>query len=186
MNVHRLAANGVIACASSLTLAACSIGLITVSPASATNATSAATASVAGQTVPAGASPSARGSMHFQMMTTSGTATTIPVIAWGLFTAAGTDHEKGGIHTLAFPGGTFQLRYSPIPIAGSYPSCLFANTDGGTYTLSGGTGKYRGISGSGHFTLNIVELYAKGNGYCSNRLVAYQQVITASGTAKLP
>jgi hypothetical protein len=186
MNVHRLAANGVIACASSLTLAACSIGLITVSPASATNA---ATATVAGQTVPAGASPSVRGSMNFQMMTTSGTARSMPVIAWGLFTAVGTDHENlvdGAVHTFAFPGGTFHLRYSPIPIAGSYPSCLFANTDGGTYTLSGGTGKYKGISGSGHFTLNIVELYVKGNGGCSNRLVAFQEVITASGTAKLP
>jgi hypothetical protein len=104
MNVHRLAANGVIACASSLTLAACSIGLITVTPASATNA---ATASVAGQSVPAGASPSVRGGENFQMMTTSGTATTMPVIAWGLFTAAGTDHEKGVVHTFAFPGGTF-------------------------------------------------------------------------------
>jgi hypothetical protein len=162
-------------------------GLITVSPASATNA---AAAAVAGQTVPAGASPSARGSMNFQMMTTSGTAKTIPVIAWGLFTAASTDHEKGVVHTFVFPGGTFQLRYrNPIPIASSYPSCLFSGSGvAGTYTLSGGTGKYRGISGSGHLTLNIVGIYVKGNGSCltGRPPVAYQEVDTASGTASLP
>lgn len=191
MNVHRLAANGVIACASSLTLAACSIGLITVSPASATNA---ATASVAGQMVPAGASPSARGSMNFQMITTSATTKTIPVIAWGLFTAAGTDHENQGggfgtVHTFAFPGGTFQLRYhSPNAIAGSIDpkTCLSTGTGSGTYTLSGGTGKYRRISGSGHYTMNFVELYAKVNGGCSDSLVAFQEVLTASGRASLP
>jgi hypothetical protein len=191
MNVHRLAASGVIACASSLLLAACSIGLITVRPAA---ATSAAQAVAAGQTVTAGAPPSSPDE-DFQMMTTSGTTKTIPVIAWGLFTAAGTDHENHGgtngtVHTFAFPGGTFQLRYhlpSAIESSGN-PSCLVRGSGNGTYTLSGGTGKYKGIRGSGHYTLKFIEIQAKANGSCSlsRPPVAFQQVITASGPVKLP
>jgi hypothetical protein len=197
MNVYRLAANGVIACTSSLSLAGCSIGLITMSPAAAQVAAPAAKtpapAAVAGQSVPAGASPSVRGGLYFQIMTTSGTARTIPVIAWGLFTAAGMDHEDkdGVVHTFAFPGGTFQLRYrpgSPVGGSGDPSTCLSTGSSNGNYTLSGGTGKYRRISGSGHYTLNIVEIQAKVNGACSQSRppVAFQQVITASGPASLP
>jgi hypothetical protein len=53
-------------------------------------------------------------------------------------------------------------------------------------SLSGGTGKYRRISGSGHYTWNIVEIQAKVNGACSDPPVAFQEVITASGPASLP
>jgi hypothetical protein len=190
MNVCRLAVSGVIVCVSSLSLAACSIGLITVSPA---DATPTAPVAVAGQAVPADASPSVPGGVNFQMMTTSGTARTIPVIAWGLFTAAGVDHEDndGVVHTFAFPGGTFQLRYhlpSGIGYTVNPRTCLATGSGNGPYTLSGGTGAYRRISGSGHYSLNIVEIQAKANGACSDTRppVAFQEVITASGPVKLP
>ena len=190
MNLYRLAVSSVIVCASSLSLAACSIGLITVSPAAATLAVP---ATAAGQTVTAAAS-SARGEVNFQMMTTSATTKTIPVIAWGLLTAAGTDRENEGgtngtVHTFVFPGGTFQLRYH-LPSAIGYSvnprTCLSTGSGSGTYTLSGGTGRYKGISGSGHYSLNIVEIQARANGSCSPSRppVAFQQVITASGPVK--
>jgi hypothetical protein len=103
------------------------------------------------------------------------------------------DHEDkdGVVHTFAFPGGTFQLRYrpgSPVGGSGDPSTCLSTGSSNGNYTLSGGTGKYRRISGSGHYTLNIVEIQAKVNGACSQSRppVAFQQVITASGPASLP
>jgi hypothetical protein len=34
--------------------------------------------------------------------------------------------------------------------------------------------------------MNFVELYGKVSGGCSDSLVAFQEVLTASGTAKLP
>jgi hypothetical protein len=193
MKLHRLVTSSVIACASSLALAACSFGLITDSPAA---ATSAGPAVVAGHTATAGASPSAPGDVNFQMMTTSGTTKTIPVIAWGLFTAAGTDHENqsganGTVHTFAFSGGTFQLSYH-LPSGVGYTvnpqTCLSTGSGNGTYTLSGGTGEYKGISGSGHYTVKAIEIQAKANGSCSSSLppVAFQLVITASGPVKLP
>jgi hypothetical protein len=222
MNAYRFAALGIMACASVLSLAACSAGLMTVSPVAATSAAPGAThtSKGGGGPTPVGTHPSsgggpsgvagvpspgssgstggtANGGMNFQMITTSGTTKTIPVIAWGLFTAAGTDHENQGgigspIHTFAFPGGTFQLRYRfPWAIAEATPdprTCLVIGTGSGPYTLSGGTGKYRRVSGSGHFTLNFVEIQAKVNGACSDSRppVAFQEVITASGPASLP
>ena len=53
-------------------------------------------------------------------------------------------------------------------------------------TLSGGTGRYKGISGSGHYSLNVVEIQGRANGNCSPSRppAAFQQVITASGPVK--
>jgi hypothetical protein len=49
-----------------------------------------------------GSSPAVSGTEHFQLMTTSATATTVPVIAYGVFTAAGVDHVGNNVDTLVF------------------------------------------------------------------------------------
>jgi hypothetical protein len=67
-------------------------------------------------------------------------------------------------------------------------TCLTTQTGSGTYKLSHGTGKYAGISGSGHFTTTVHFVSARNrDGGCSpNRELAYQAVATLTGTAALP
>lgn len=188
MNMRRLFAHGVLACASSLLAVACSIGLMTASP---VEATSTIPAAAAGHAPAAAASPSIRGTEHFQMMTTSATARTVPVIAWGAFTAAGIAREgkDGVVRTIAFPGGTIKLTFSGTASGGGSVSstCLATEFFDSAYSLSG-TGKYRHISGREHYAANATEIQARVNGSCSQnrRPLAFQQVITASGPVKLP
>jgi hypothetical protein len=160
-------------------------------------ATLAVAGTVAGLAGPAGASSAARGGAaaitgteHLQIMTTSATATTASTIAYGVFTAAGADHQGNTVDTIVFPGGSVKVKHSPGtgPQSFNPKTCLFTVNQHGTYSFSGGTGKYKGISGHGKYTISIVGLGAKVKGTCSQTLppVAFQQVIDASGTVKLP
>jgi hypothetical protein len=127
----------------------------------------------------------------FQMMTTSPTAPTSSVIATGAFTAPGVDHEsqRGNTATFVFPNGTVRLRHS----AGTGPqsfnpkTCLLTLNLHGTYRVTGGTGKYAGITGGGTYKLNILAIGARSGGKCSQTKapVAFHQVINARGTVKL-
>jgi hypothetical protein len=161
--------------------------------------TGAAAAAVAGLVMagPAGASPVAAsspaavtGTEHVQIMTTSGTATTASVIVWGLFTAAGVDHVGNTIDTIVLPGGTIKIKH---PGGGGPPNfntktCLLTASERAAYTLVGGTGKFKGITGHGIATVSIVAIAAKVKGACSQTAppVAFHQVINGSGPARLP
>ena len=162
--------------------------------------TGAAAAAVTGLVMagPAGASPASPASAaavttgHVQIMTTSATSPTASVIAWTAGTAtAGVDHTGNTVDTLVFPGGTWRVKHS----AGTGPqsfnpkTCLMLLNLHGTYTILGGTGKYKGISGHGTYQLSIVALGAKTKkGACSQTAppVAQHQVVNASGPIKLP
>lgn len=159
----------------------------------------AAAAAVVGLASPAGASPAAArgpavvtGTEHFQGMLTSGTATVYPVIAYGVFTAGGTDHEvNGNTDTFVLPGGTFKVTHSngTGPESFNPKTCLLTATIHGTFAVSAGTGKYKGISGSGTYVASILAIAARTkSGACSMAAapVAWQQVIDASGKVKLP
>jgi hypothetical protein len=127
----------------------------------------------------------------FQMMTTSGTASTLGVIASGAFTAPGVDHENQSANTstFVFPNGTVRIRHS----AGTGPqsfnprTCLFTLNLHGTYKVTGGTGRYAGITGGGHYKLNILAIGARSGGKCSQSKppLAFQQVIDATGPVTL-
>lgn len=159
--------------------------------------TGAAAAAVTGLVMagPAGASPTSAAAVtstgHVQIMTTSATSPTASAIAWRAGTAtAGVDHMGNTVDTIVFPGGSWRVKHS----AGTGPqsfnpkTCLMLVNQHGTYTILGGTGKYKGISGHGRYTVSIVALGAKVKGVCSQTRppVAWQQVIDASGPVKLP
>jgi hypothetical protein len=166
-------------------------------------ATVAAVATMVGLAVPAGASPLAAakpaavsGAEHLQFMTTSGTATTLGVITWGAVTAAGIDHESSSnaptsTDLLTFAGGSFKVTHTTKSMTQNVNTkTCFASFGGkGTFKLSAGTGKYKAISGSGTFTFSAIGISARTkSGACNLNAapVAYQQVIDANGTAKLP
>ena len=143
--------------------------------------------------VPAGAAPTVRsavsGTENFQLMTTSATATTLPVIAYGVFTAAGVDHAGNKVDTLVFSNGSFKINHSKVPvkIKVNPKTCLLQGSGTGKVTLFGGTGAYKGISGTPVATVSVLAIAAKSAGKCSQTKppVAFQQLIKASGKVTL-
>lgn len=131
------------------------------------------------------------GTENFQMMTTSATSTTDSVIASGVFTAPGVDHENQSNNTakFVFSNGTVSLKHSPGTGTQSEnpKTCLLTVNLHGTYTLTGGTGAYAGITGSGTYKLSILGIGARSGGKCSNSQppAAWQQVIRATGQVNL-
>jgi hypothetical protein len=138
----------------------------------------------------ASASPAASGTEHFQIMTTSATSNRLSIIATGVFTAGGVDHENASVATEKFPGGTFTIKHSRGTGKQTFNprTCLLTLNLHGTYTLSHGTGKYAGISGHGKYQLNILAIGTKVHGKCSQSRppAVFQQIISASGPVSLP
>ena len=69
-------------------------------------------------------------------------------------------------------------------------TCLFMFSEKGTFKLTGGTGKYRGISGGGTYALSVIGIGPKlKNGTCNPsqtaRALGQQQEIQAVGKIKL-
>jgi hypothetical protein len=136
-------------------------------------------------------SPSASGTEQFYLSTTSATATTMPVIAAGVFTAAGVDHAGNSVDTLKFANGSFQIIH-PGPGTGhpkfNPKTCFVTFTGTGKFTLGHGTGAYKGISGSGKVAVTFVAIGARTHsGACSKNAppVAFQQSLRGTAHLKL-
>jgi hypothetical protein len=130
---------------------------------------------------------------HFSFIDTSSTAQVFSVIATGAFTGGGTDHLNGsGASTVRLSGGTIKVQphFTATPNTHmNTTTCLVIEHSSGTYTLSDGTGKYKGISGSGKFTQSARQVGPTPNGKCSftnGSPVASQQILDASGPVSLP
>jgi hypothetical protein len=163
----------------------------------------AATAAIVGLALPAGASTLAPqhhatwGTEHFQMMntTTSQTSSSGPVIAYGVFTAPGTDYQNSnGTDTFVFPGGKVYVSHAATPgtthQSFSATTCMFAYSEQGTFKLTGGTGTYRHIAGHGSYALSVIGIGTRlANGQCnpsqSAPAAAQQQLIQAVGQVRL-
>jgi hypothetical protein len=132
------------------------------------------------------------GTENFQMMTTSATSSSASVIANGVFTAPGVDHEHNRTNTatFVFSNGTVSVKHSPGTGQQSFnpKTCLLTVNFHGTYKITGGTGSYAGITGSGNYKLNILAISARSGGKCSQSQppLAFHQVINASGPVSLP
>jgi hypothetical protein len=156
--------------------------------------TAAAAAAVVGGAGLAAASThtAVSGTEHFQMMTTSGTGSTASVIASGVFTAPAVDHEHQATNTatFTFSNGTISLKHSKGTGTQNFnpTTCLLTINEHGTYTLTGGTGAYAGITGNGTYKLSILGIGASSGGKCVQNQppVAFHQVINASGPVSLP
>ncbi len=122
---------------------------------------------------------------HFQEIVASPTSREARVIAYGAFTAAGVDVENSNnTNTFRFPGGSFLVtpRYTVVSEHLSKSTCLLTQNLRLTYTISRGTGKFAGISGSGHGTLSDLEITARNShGACSARKVPLAQQVIARG-----
>ena len=140
----------------------------------------------------AGTHSATTGTENFQMMSTSATSPSASVIASGVFTAPGVDHESqtGNTATFTFANGTLTVKHSRGTGTQTFDpkTCLLTINQHGTYNLTGGTGSYAGITGSGKYQLSILAIGASSGGKCSKSKppVAFHQVINASGPVTLP
>jgi len=157
-------------------------------------AVSAAAATVVWLAGPASAAPAANTARvvndRIQIMTTSATSNTLGAIETGsVFTGAGVDRSGNNVDTLVFPGGTYKTRHgSGTGTQTLNPkTCLLRVNLHGTDTTFGGTGKFRGISGTGTWQASVLAIYARSSGKCSTTRVplAFQEIITGSGLTKL-
>jgi hypothetical protein len=152
-----------------------------------------ATVAVGGAGIAAASTHSAgaTGTEHFQLMSTSATATTSSVIAYGVFTGAAVDHiVSNNVDRFVFSNGTIRVHHSngTGPQSFNPKTCLLTVNQHGTYLITHGTGKYAGISGHGTYHLSILAIGARSHGKCSQSKppVAFHQVINASGPVSLP
>lgn len=157
-------------------------------------AVSAAAATVLWLAGPASAAPAASTARtvndNIQLMTTSATSNNLGAIEWGsVFTGAGVDHSGNTVDTLVFPGGTYKTRHGTGTGTQTLnpKTCLLRVNVHGTDTTFGGTGKFRGISGTGTWQASVLAIYARSAGKCSTTRVplAFQEIITGSGLTKL-
>jgi hypothetical protein len=167
----------------------------------------AAVAAVVGLAVPAGASPIAAspaavtGAEHFQVMSTAtNNSPNSPLIAWGVFTGAGVDRQISsnaagtkGVDSFIFSNGKFTVNHTAKTQKQSFnaKTCFYTFSQTGVFALSGGTGKYQGISGSGRYALSVAGIGPKlKSGACNPnpnaRSIANQQEIVASASVRLP
>jgi hypothetical protein len=133
----------------------------------------------------------ASGIEHFQLMTTSPTATTSSVIAYGVFTGAAIDHQvSNNVDRFVFSNGAIRVHHSngKGPQTFNPKTCLLTINQHGTFLITHGTGKFAGISGHGTYHLSILAVGARSHGKCSQTKppVAFHQVINASGPVSLP
>jgi hypothetical protein len=135
----------------------------------------------------AAASPrSTAGTEHFRIMSTAATSRQLSVIATGEFTAGGTDIPGKNADTAIFPGGTLRIRHHSTVFTASFNprTCLFTETQRGTYRLVRGTGRLAGISGSGRFAVHILGVFARDSSGSCTHLAApatFQSVATFTG-----
>ncbi|HEY2552121.1 MAG TPA: hypothetical protein VGI64_16260 [Streptosporangiaceae bacterium] len=175
---HRLAAiAGTVAAAGTVALAG--VTAATAAPAAAQHA---------GKPAAAGA---ASGTEHFRLVSTSNANNRASFIATGVFTAGGVDHQgKGNTDLIVAPGGTFKIVHSrgTGPTHINQKTCLLTVSQHGTYRLTAGTGKFKGLSGHGTYHVSVTAVARRNSaGKCSMRKApaATQLIITASGPVRL-
>ncbi len=95
--------------------------------------------------------------------------------------AAHSGQVKLGAGTL-----TVQPKFGKMTQTFNKRTCLLTIAGRGTYTIVKGTRKYAGITGSGRFTLVDRQVNArKANGTCASRALAFQGVLTLTGSTTL-
>jgi hypothetical protein len=148
----------------------------------------AASAAVGGAGIAVASTHSAgtTGTEAFQLMSTSATGSTSSVIAHGVFTGAAVDHQQAhNMDTFVFSNGTVRVHHSNGKGRQSFnpKTCLMTISQRGDYRITGGTGKYAGITGHGRYQLSILAVGARSGGKCTQNKppVAFHQVINASG-----
>lgn len=108
----------------------------------------------------------------------------------GLFTDYGVDYPGNAVDKIVLQKGSFKVAHSQGtgPQYFNPKTCLGIISQQGTYRIYHGTGKYRGIRGSGTYYFSLKFIAARARGQCTQSAppAAYQLIIKASGPVSLP
>jgi hypothetical protein len=132
------------------------------------------------------------GTESFSFIDTATTQTPVfSVIATGAFVAGGTaTRPSKGVLKLRFPDGTITLNFGKKHKVGTMhqtaTACIETQPNtGGHFTIGGGTGAYKGITGSGRATGHSTFIEQVVHGQCADAYTAVQAIATASGPISL-
>ncbi len=122
-------------------------------------------------------------SEHFSLVTTSTSPSNhvFSAIATGAFTAGGTARISGGTAAMRFSAGTITLALTARHTRTTNTDCVQTKRIDGAYRITGGTGAYAGMHGSGTLAFKVTIVEGSSNGTCSATLAAAQGVLTANG-----
>jgi len=128
------------------------------------------------------ASSTPSGTEHWIVESTNPVSAIATLIARGPLTVGGTINLQTG--HVKLPGGTLTLTHHQVHGANgeSARTCLATVTSSGTYKVTGGTGRYRHVTGHGSYHLVAYAIEKKVNGKCSNGVpYAQTELLTATG-----
>jgi len=137
------------------------------------------------------ATSAASGTEHFSLMTTQPSASKYVIIAHGVFTAGGVDTAGNSTDTAKFANGSFKIHHGGkvkvVKEQLNQKTCLEEFVVKAKFTLGGGTGVYKGISGSGTATISGLAIAARSKGQCNPNANPLQneETISATGHVKL-
>ena len=148
-------------------------------------------AGLASASTSAGALSSTR-TEHFYLMTTQPSANRYSIIATGAFTTGGIDISGATTDTVKVKGGTFKIHHGGavhvIKEKLNSKTCLAQFEGKASFTLGGGTGAYKKLSGSGKAVISELAIFARNSkGVCNpnGNAVVNEQTITATAHVRL-
>jgi hypothetical protein len=113
---------------------------------------------------------------------------TFKVIYYGPVTGAGTEVSPGNSNTdvVHLAGGTFELRHGNPPNLRllNARTCVASGAGRVRYTFTGGTGKFKGISGSGTASISELAVLGKSHGACTENALPAGIFIIVNGHGK--
>jgi hypothetical protein len=155
-------------------------------------ATAGVTALVTGAGLAAASpSPATSGTEHFGLMTTLPGASKYTIIASGVFTAGGVDISGNSTDTAKFANGSFKIHHGgKVKVVKEQlnpKTCLELAIVKVKFTPGGGTGAYKGLSGSGKATVNDLAIGSRSKGHCNPNAnpVHNEETIAATAHVKL-
>lgn len=133
-------------------------------------------------------SPASSGTEHFYLMTTQPSASRYAVIATGLFTAGGVDISGSTTDHVKVRGGSFKIHHgTSIHIVKQVlnpKTCLGQFRATASFTIGGGTGAYKKLSGSGKAVISELAIFSRTKkGACNPNGNAQVNEQTITGTA---
>ena len=132
------------------------------------------------------------GTEHFYLMTTQPSASKYSIIASGVFTTGGLDIAGGATDTARVKGGTFKIHHGGafhiIKQSVNPKTCLAQFEATASFTLGGGTGAYKKLTGSGKAVISELAIAPRGrNGACNlnGNPVINEETITGTARVRL-
>jgi hypothetical protein len=141
---------------------------------------------VAGMAAAGAGTSSERFSLMDDSTSTTQSGTTFSAIATGSFADGGTATKTGSLLTLHLSKGSITLAVkSTHRSVNKGADCVQTQSSSGAYTITGGTGSYSGISGSGTAAIDGTFVQSDSGGSCASSQLAAQSTVAAAGPVSL-